>query len=234
MSAQRGHWPDWVEIDPVLTPARPAEGCSVTWVNHATFLIRTPEASVLTDPHWSVHAGPFGRIGPRRVHAPGIAFDDLPLIDAVLLSHDHYDHCDLPTLRRIARRFPDAILIAPTGHAALAERAGFGNGRFVELGWWDESRRIRGLKITATPARHWSNRLSGKRNGRLWSGFFIEREGQPEGRGGSVYYSGDTAYDPKMFGAASHRSLRAALVYARAALRSCGGCAHSRRAGCDP
>lgn len=175
----------------------------MTAVGHATFLIQTPTLALLTDPVWSDRVGPFGRFGPRRAQAPGVPFEALPPIDAILLSHDHYDHCDLPTLRRLARAHPRAVLITPLAFADLARRAGFAAPRHVELDWWQNTALApaassslpapRSLLLSATPARHWSNRLSGKRNQRLWCGWHLDT---PEG---SLLFTGDTAYDPDMF-----------------------------------
>ena len=130
--------PDWqpVSITPRdAPPAPPAKSPAVTatWVNHSTFLLQFPGLTLLTDPVFSQRIGLFGRIGPRRVHAPGLAFESLPRIDAILLSHDHYDHCDLPTLRRLARAH-DPLIIAPLGFHKLLRRAAL--TRIVELDWW--------------------------------------------------------------------------------------------------
>lgn len=186
-------WPRSVPLEPRPAPAAPAAGITVAWVGHATFLIRTATASFLTDPVWSTRVGPFGLFGPRRVQAPTITFDALPSIDAIFLSHDHYDHCDLPTLRRLAREHPRARLFAPLGHGDLARRAGFGPARHAELDWWDSTEPAPGHRLVATPARHWSNRLSSARNRRLWCGW------QLAAPGGSLLFTGDTAYDETFF-----------------------------------
>lgn len=185
-------WPRQVEVAPRKTPLpeRTAKA-ACTWINHATFLLQYPDINVLTDPVYSDCAGPFGRLGPRRVHLPGIAFPDLPRIDLILLSHDHYDHCDLPTLRRLATAH-DPVVITPLGNAPLLRRAGFAASRIIELDWWQQTRRGE-LDITLTPARHWSNRLSGSRNGRLWGGFYLQGSGQ------RIAFTGDTGYDPVFF-----------------------------------
>ncbi|MCF7689777.1 MAG: MBL fold metallo-hydrolase, partial [Cephaloticoccus sp.] len=147
---------------------------------------------VLTDPVYSECAGPFGRFGPRRVHPPGIEFGRLPKIDTVLLSHDHYDHCDLPTLRRLTRVHAP-VAITPLGNGDLLRRAGFAADKIIELDWWEQHVTGNSLTITLTPARHWSNRLSGPRNGRLWGGFYLQSGEQ------KVAFLGDTGYDSLFF-----------------------------------
>jgi L-ascorbate metabolism protein UlaG (beta-lactamase superfamily) len=136
-------WPRRIDIAPHVLPPRPADGSPgivATWINHSTFLLQTAAATILTDPVFSRCCGPFGRLGPARVHAPGIALDALPRIDVVFLSHDHYDHCDLQSLRRIARRdSPSGVTplgITPLGNGALLRRAGFAPERIIELDWW--------------------------------------------------------------------------------------------------
>jgi L-ascorbate metabolism protein UlaG (beta-lactamase superfamily) len=193
----RGHWPRWVKVKPVR-PVPPSETgkIALTWVNHSTFLIQTPEGNFITDPVYSRRAGPFGIVGPKRVHAPGVALGDLPKIDFVLLSHDHYDHCDIATLRYLARR--DAPLaVTLLGNAPLLRRAGY--RRILELDWWDCADELAApgasarATVTATPAQHWSNRLTGKRNSRLWGGFWINAAGR------SLYFAGDTGYRERIF-----------------------------------
>lgn len=192
----------WPSVPHSASPAPLAEAADeqlvCTWINHATFLLRTAQACVLIDPVYSDCAGPFGRFGPRRAHPPGLPFGQLPAVDLVLLTHDHYDHCDLPTLRRIADRHP-ARIVAPLGHARLLRRAGFAPERIMELDWWENHAAAPGLTVTLTPARHWSNRLSGPRNGRLWGGFYVHAGPH------RVHCVGDTGYDPEFFHSISRR-----------------------------
>ena len=193
-------WPARVEVTPQIPGPAPRDGRIVaTWINHATFLLQTSHGTFLTDPVWSERAGP-GSLGPRRVHEPGVRFADLPKIDAVLLSHDHYDHCDVTTLRRLAER--DApLVIAPLGHRELLTSAGVAPEKIVELDWW-QAHALGDTKgpaaagaatITLTPSRHWSNRLTGSANGRLWGGFYF-RAGES-----AAWFAGDTGYDGQFF-----------------------------------
>jgi L-ascorbate metabolism protein UlaG (beta-lactamase superfamily) len=184
-------WPAWVELAPQPPPpVPPAGGIVATWINHATFLLQTPHGNFLTDPMFSDRASPLGWAGPRRVHAPGVAFEALPKIDGVLLSHDHYDHCDLPSLRRLAARH-DPLVLAPLGHRALLADAGL--PRVVELDWWQAHSWGTGFAITLTPARHWCRRSVGGTNHRLWGGFFLQT---PERK---IYFAGDSGYDATLF-----------------------------------
>jgi L-ascorbate metabolism protein UlaG (beta-lactamase superfamily) len=190
-SSKPAKWPAWVEIEAKAAPAAPAPGAlSASWINHSSFLLQGEFGAMLTDPVYSPAVGLFGRIGPKRTHAPGIPFETLPRIGCVLLSHDHYDHCDLPTLARLAKAH-DPLVITPLGNGVLARRAGL--QRVVELDWWQSHTLPDGTVVTLTPSRHWSNRLSGDRNGRLWGGFYVRT------RGPSLHFVGDTGYDQEYF-----------------------------------
>ena len=193
MSAgQRGAWSRWREIAPQpAPPARVTAGVRVTWVNHATALVQLAGRNLLTDPVWSTRVSPVAFAGPRRRHAPGIALDALPPLDAVLLSHDHYDHLDVPTLRALAARHRMPVL---TGLGNAGRLAGAGVPRAVELDWGD-SARLAGdggsdggsgaVDVTFVPARHWSARGRGDRRRTLWGGFVVAAPGA------RVYFAGD-------------------------------------------
>ena len=186
MREPRQPWPVWVEnkgvprLDATLRPGEVA----ITFVNHATFLIQTADAAILTDPMWSERASPFRRIGPRRVRAPGVAFENLPRIDLVLLSHNHYDHLDLATLARLRHRFAPAVLAA-AGDARVLRPLGL--AQLHELDWWDEIR-CDALTVTFVPAQHFSARGLFDRRKSLWGGYVIAT------RGRRIYFSGDTGY----------------------------------------
>lgn len=186
--AKRVPWPTSLDdVVPHELPARlPAGQVAVTFVGHDTFLLQYPSGiNILTDPVWSERASPFTWLGPKRVRRPGIAFEDLPRIHAVLVSHNHYDHLDRATLRRLANH--GAKVLVPLKNRVTIADLGLD---VVELDWW-ESFLLGDLRITLTPAQHWSNRLI-DRNRALWGGFFID--GPP-----SLYFAGDTGYRQGLF-----------------------------------
>ncbi|RST30685.1 MBL fold metallo-hydrolase [Sphingomonas ginkgonis] len=178
-------WPRSVPITPVRPEPRIA-GLAVTMVGHASLLIQAAGVNILTDPVWSERASPFSRVGPKRVTAPGIAFDDLPPIDVVLLSHSHYDHLDVATLRRLDER--DGPLMAmPLGNDVIVREA-VPRARCLAGDWWDVLPLGAGLTSTLTPANHWSNRWPSDTRMMLWSGHYLAT---PAGR---IWFAGDTGY----------------------------------------
>jgi L-ascorbate metabolism protein UlaG (beta-lactamase superfamily) len=184
-------WPERVPLEPQPPPPdpRPRE-IVATWINHATFLLRTARGNFLTDPIFGERASPVAWAGPRRVHPPGLALAALPKIDFVLLSHDHYDHCHLASLREIAAQH-DPVFLTPLRYRDLLAQVGI--TRVVELDWWQTHALGNGESVTFTPARHWSNRLGAPRNSRLWGGFVVESDER------RFYFAGDTGYDAEMF-----------------------------------
>jgi L-ascorbate metabolism protein UlaG (beta-lactamase superfamily) len=184
-------WPAQVDVVRHPLPSVPAGGgIAATWVGHATFLIRSGDLTILTDPVFSDVAGPLPWLGPRRAARTGVDFDAVPKVDLVLLSHDHYDHCDLPTLRRLAKR-DDPLIVAPLGHEALLR--GTGMRGVVSLDWWESIAPSPGLEITLVPARHWSRRGPFGTNRRLWGGFMLKAGGR------QVYFMGDSGYQEGLF-----------------------------------
>lgn len=176
-------WRDFTDTPPgPPPPARVAHGAMrVTLVNHATVLLQMDGVNILTDPTWAKRAIPV--IGPRRRRPPGLRFEDLPPIDVVVVSHDHHDHMDLPTLRRLAAAFHPVILTG-LGNAAYLAREGVAGAR--DLDWWEDVEVAPGVRVTAVPARHHSGRGVFDRNRSLWCGFVAT------GSGGSAYFAGDT------------------------------------------
>ncbi len=158
---------------------------TVTWVGHATLLVQTDHVTFLTDPIWSDTASPLRRIGPRRFVPPGLALDDLPPIDFVLISHNHYDHLDLATLEALAERHPEARFFVPLGNGDLLRSRGIES---VEELDWGESRSYAGVEVYCLPSQHWSRR--GLFDGRkaLWSSWAVT------GPTRRFYFAGDTGY----------------------------------------
>jgi L-ascorbate metabolism protein UlaG (beta-lactamase superfamily) len=185
-------WPKRVDIAPREAPARPeSDGAIATWIGHSTVLIQTRQVTYLTDPVYRELIGPVSWAGPRRVACPGVPWESLPKIDAVLLSHDHFDHCDLPSLRRLAQR--DApVFWVPLGHRQLLEAAGVG-GAIHALDWWEAAALPSGATLTFVPALHWCRRSIGATDIRLWGGFLLRSGGR------RIYYAGDTGYDGALF-----------------------------------
>lgn len=181
---RRTPWPKHVDVAVQRPPGLDAAAATLTFIGHSTFLIQTQAGHLLTDPVYAERAGPFGIAGPRRVRQPAIRFEDLPPIAVVLLSHNHYDHCDISTLRRLAKRF-DPIVVTPLGNGPLVKSAGI--RRVEELDWWQPAR-TSPIPIVATPAQHFSARTPFDRNRALWSGFVIEAGAR------RIYFAGDTGY----------------------------------------
>ena len=186
LTADRRPWPAWVDHQPDgALPARvPGGALALTFVNHSTFLLQTRTVTILTDPVWSDRASPVQFAGPRRVHAPGVAFDDVPRVDVVLVSHNHYDHMDLHTLRRIESRDRPLFITAAGNGAFLRAR---GLARVEELTWW-QSFALEHARVTMTPAQHFSARTPFDRNRTLWGSFVIEGEWP------RVFFAADTGY----------------------------------------
>jgi L-ascorbate metabolism protein UlaG (beta-lactamase superfamily) len=165
----------------------PQSGLRVTWLGHSTLLVELDGRRVLVDPVWGERASVVSWMGPKRFYAPLLPLDQVPAVDAVVISHDHYDHLDEPTIRAI--RSWKTTFIVPLGVGAHLASWGVPEARIVELDWW-ESTRLGDIEIVATPARHASGRSILRRNETLWAGFaFI-------GPLHRVYYSGDTGFFP--------------------------------------
>ena len=169
--------------DPAVLASAPASGLRVTWFGHSSTLLEIDGVRVLTDPIWSDRASPFEWIGPRRWYPPTIALAQLPPIDAVLISHDHYDHLDWATI--VAMRSWKNVFVVPLGIGAHLQHWGIPPERIVELDWW-QSTRVGALALTLVPARHASGRVNPRSGVTLWGGFALVGERH------RVYYSGDT------------------------------------------
>ncbi len=154
----------------------------ITWIGHATFLVRMDGVTFLTDPMFSERASPLPFAGPARLVQPGVPLEVLPPVDFALVSHDHYDHADLDSIRTLIRR--GTRIITPLGLGDLIREAG---GEAIELDWWDEVA-VGTVRVHCVPAQHFSGRSLTDQDKRLWAGFVVE------GPTTRFYHSGDTGY----------------------------------------
>jgi L-ascorbate metabolism protein UlaG (beta-lactamase superfamily) len=185
-----GPWRKWIDEPAGAPPPErvTGDGVRATFVGHSTVLIQTAGINILCDPIWSMRASPFSWIGPRRHRAPGVRFEGLPPIDVVLQSHDHYDHLDIPTVKRIASQWHPKFVV-PLGVSARFVRKNVTSLEHIsELDWWQSVDVQNNLKITSVPARHFSGRSLTDRNKTLWCGYMIE------GPAGAIYFAGDSGY----------------------------------------
>ncbi|MBL6279490.1 MBL fold metallo-hydrolase [Micromonospora fiedleri] len=167
------------------TPVDPARELTVIWYGHASTLIEIEGRRVLLDPVWSERCSPSSALGPRRLHEPPVRLDELPHLDAILISHDHYDHLDMATVRELTAR-QSAPFLVPLGVGAHLDRWGVPADRIIELDW-AQTHRVADLEITCAAAQHFSGRGL-RRNGTLWSSWVVA------GRQRRVYYTGDSGY----------------------------------------
>jgi len=158
----------------------------ITYVNHSTFLIQTDNLNIITDPVYSKRVSPFSFAGPKRMRPPGIHFEDLPDLDIVLISHNHYDHLDISTLKRIHKEF-DPLFITPLGVDLYLNKKGI--TKTVSLDWWQRHAVKNNFSISAVEAQHFSSRGMFDRDKTLWAGFVIESQN------GNIYFAGDTGYN---------------------------------------
>jgi len=172
----------------IVTPRAEGGYRSVTWVGHSTVLLQLGGLNALTDPIWSERASPFAWFGPRRLMTPAVDFDALPPIDVVLLSHNHYDHLDTATVRRIAARFPGAAWLCPMGLGHLLQTLGVRHA--IERDWW-QSVDTAAFSATCAPAQHFSSRGFGDRCDTLWCSWAMEADGV------RIYFAGDTGLHPE-------------------------------------
>ena len=203
----------WV-VGQKLYPVKPqarveGDALAVTMVGHATMLIQTQGVNILTDPIWSLRASPFENYGPKRVRAPGIRFEDLPPIDLILISHNHYDHMDLPTLTKLWRR-DHPLILTPLGNGALLERHGIAA---YARDWGQGISLSEAISVDVVPVQHWSSRTMVDRNRALWGGFVIRTPKGP------IVFAGDAGYGD----GSSWRAIKARYGPARLALLPIGG-----------
>jgi len=177
------------DVDPALFETPPETGLRVTWLGHSTTIIEIDGQRVLTDPVWGEFVGPSAAVSPSRWYPSPLPLEQLPQIDVVLISHDHYDHLDMPTIVALAER--DIPFVAPLGVGAHLELWGVAPEHVVELDWWEHTR-VGELDIHCTPARHASGRGIVDQNRTLWAGYALH------GAKHRVYFSGDTGLFPDM------------------------------------
>jgi len=201
----RPTWPARVAVTKDVPPPRVTGGAMrATWIGHASVLVQADGLNILTDPVVSDVAGPFGLVGPRRVTAPGIDFDALPPIDLVLVSHNHYDHLDLATLKRLWRR-DRPLVVTSLGNGAILRSAGI---EARELDWNQRTAARNGASVIVTRNHHWSSRWFSDRDRALWSSFVVQLPG------GNLFFAGDTGAGDYQWAdeAAAHGPIRLALL----------------------
>ena len=190
----RAPQPDWIDQPGPAQPPAIAERVTgadlhVTYINHATLLIQQHGLNILTDPLWSERASPFQLIGPKRHHPPGLSLEQLPPIDLILVSHNHYDHLDLFSLRQLAERFPLAKVVTGLGNGGLIGECGFPD--VIELDWWQSLPLNEQLSLHAVPVQHWSARARHDTNRSLWLGFVLDSAEGP------LLFPGDSGLGPE-------------------------------------
>jgi len=189
----RASWPEKVEnqfqpdFELIANPSRKVGDVTVTLVNHVTFLIQVAGKNLITDPVFSERASPLSFLGPKRVHPPGLTIAQLPTIDFVLVSHNHYDHMDVESLKEIEKRF-HPLFILPLANQQFLPFVP--KERIVELDWWQSHTVSEAMKITLSPAQHWSARTPFDKRESLWGAFVIEAQER------RIYFAGDTGYGP--------------------------------------
>lgn len=187
MGGGRTRWPKWINDASHPPPPERIDGSGLraTWIGHSTVLVQTEGLNILTDPFLSARASPLRWAGPRRVRAPGLQPHSIPSIDVILLSHNHYDHLDLPGLKALSRHHTPHV-VTPLGNAKYIRKA-MPSFEITELGWGDGVAKS-SVVITVVPALHWSKRGLFDANRALWGGFVIETPG------GAIYFAGDTGF----------------------------------------
>lgn len=190
LSEKRGPWDTWTENQTFPPPPqRVGSGAlHVTFINHATTLVQLDGLNILTDPIWAERCSPVSFAGPRRVRAPGLALDDLPPIDAVIISHNHYDHFDLPSLRALRARNPDLRVFVGLGNERLLAEEGIGGVQAID--WHQEVVLNPQVTLVGWPSQHFSGRGLSDRDGTLWLSYVLKS------RHGPVYFAGDTGMGP--------------------------------------
>ena len=179
-----GPWPEYQKMPTYRPQSQRSKELQFSVINHATVLIQMEGLNILTDPHFSLRASPFSWIGPKRHRNPGIPFEDLPPIDIVFISHNHYDHMDLESLLRLEKKFSPHFYVGLKSAEFLKEQ---GIQKAYDMDWW-ETIPFQQLQLTFVPSQHWSGRGLFDRRKMLWGGLYLEGDGK------KVYFAGDTGY----------------------------------------
>lgn len=181
-------WPNFIANN--VTPNLPSNIVEneiyISFINHATLLVQFKSLTILTDPVFSKRVSPLNWLGPKRIREPGIALNQLPKIDVITISHNHYDHMDLSALKKL-HHLHQPLFIVPLGNAKFLQSIGIKN--IVELDWWQSHTVTSGYNITLVPAQHWSARGFHDRNKSLWGGYVYTYHTM------NVYFAGDTGYN---------------------------------------
>lgn len=181
----RAPWPKSVPVRQTIPPAHvEGEAMRVTWIGHSSVLVQTQGLNILTDPIWSDRASPLSFLGPKRVREPGVAFEHLPKIDLVLVSHNHYDHLDIPTLRRLWQR-DRPLIVTPLGNDTILKAKDIPS---VARDWGQRVVVRPGIEVTVERVHHWGSRFGADRNRALWGGFTVTLPG------GNLFFAGDTGW----------------------------------------
>jgi len=192
-TTRRPKWPKAVQIPKTDTPPPKVIGdkIRVSFVGHVTFLLQFEGLNIITDPVWSKTASPFSFIGPKRITPPGIRFNDLSKIDYILVSHNHYDHMDIPTIKELCRR-DNPVIVAPLMNEITIKKH-IPQAKVITLNWFEKDLIENNIEICLEPAQHWSARGLFDRNEALWGTFIIKTPS------GSICFIGDTGYSKQMF-----------------------------------
>ena len=184
-------WPLHIERDSIdIPPPNFEKSIRISYVGHVTFLIQVDGINILTDPFWSLRTSPFQFMGPKRVIDPGIEFDNLPKIDTILISHNHYDHMDIPTIKKIWQR-DEPKIFCPLGNLNYLKP--IKNIEATELDWGDSVSFTDKIQVCLEPAQHWSARGLFDRNRALWGTFIIKT------KHGDICFIGDSGYESNLF-----------------------------------
>lgn len=190
LNRKQGPWKALNKVTSTTKPHEQANAPRITFINHSTLLIQTEGINLLTDPVYSRRASPFTWVGPKRMREPGIAFEDLPTIHFVLISHNHYDHLDKETVLKLYKQF-DPVFITPLGVDKFFNVLGIKSAEALD---WGQKRQLNAdVEVIAVPAQHFSGRGMFDRDATLWNGYILKR------KKGNIYFAGDSGYDQDIF-----------------------------------